>query len=63
MKIDLKIFHSKIAHRIFMLSEMVGRIHDVEDPIGGPMIDFIDTAREIDKYLEDGFEKILELTK
>jgi len=53
----------EVADRIFMLSEMVGENRDVDDPIGGPLVDFVDTAREIDTYISEGFEKICQLAE
>ncbi len=50
------------SSRIYMLSEMVGRINDIVDPIGGPRADYEDTAQEIDAILSEGFENILRLT-
>ena len=50
-----------LAGKIYLLSEMVGLRHDVEDPIGGPLVEYEATAREIDDYLTRGFDKICEL--
>ena len=50
-----------LAERIFLLSEMGGKTVDVEDPIGGPMLEFQAAAREINEYLTTGFERIVEL--
>ena len=50
-----------LAERIYLLSEMAGETADVEDPIGGPMIEFEAVAREIDDYLTRGFERIVQL--
>jgi hypothetical protein len=50
-----------LADRVYLLSEMVGLVQDVEDPIGGPLDEFRIAADEIDRYLTRGFEKICEL--
>jgi protein-tyrosine-phosphatase len=50
-----------LAERIHLLSEMVGEKSDVDDPIGGPMVEFEAVAREIDTYLTQGFERIVAL--
>src|SRR4030042_3024995 len=51
------IYHfSEFADRIFMLSEMVGIEEDVSDPMGGELVDFKATARELEHYLSDGFD-------
>ena len=57
----LRVEFPEIADRVYMLSEMVDVQRNVEDPIGGPLVDFVDTAREIDQYLTDGFDRICEL--
>jgi len=44
--------------RIFLLSEMAGKMHDIRDPMGSSMVDFEDTAKEIDRLLEGGMERI-----
>jgi protein-tyrosine-phosphatase len=52
---------SDLADRIYLLSEMVGQEVSVEDPIGGPLVEFEAAAREIDAFLSEGLEKIVEL--
>jgi protein-tyrosine-phosphatase len=59
----LRVEFPEIADRVYMLSEMVDVKQDVDDPIGGPLVDFVDTAREIDRYLTDGFDRICELAE
>ena len=50
-----------LAKRIYLLSEMIGKKEDVNDPIGGPLVEFTAVAREIDAYLTQGFDRIVEL--
>ena len=50
-----------LADRIYLLSEMVGLVQDVEDPIGGPVDEFRIAADEIDRYLIQGFDRICAL--
>jgi protein-tyrosine-phosphatase len=52
-----------LAGRVFMLSEMIGRVHDIRDPYGESMQEYRDTAREIAEYLDKGYPKILELVE
>jgi protein-tyrosine phosphatase len=47
--------------KVFMLSEMIDQMADVVDPVGGPMPDFEDTAREIEMILDKGYERIKKL--
>lgn len=53
----------EIADRVYLLTEMIGKHYDINDPIGGSLIDFQDTAQEIDRILTAGFEKICELAE
>jgi protein-tyrosine phosphatase len=50
-----------LKDRIFLLSEMVGAQESVEDPIGGPLIEYQVVAQEIKSYLTQGLDRILEL--
>jgi protein-tyrosine-phosphatase len=59
----LQIEFPESAARIFMLSEMVGKKADIADPIGGPLEDYEDTARELDHLLAQGFKKIVNLAE
>ena len=52
---------SDLADRIYLLSEMVGQQVSVEDPIGGPVVEFEAAAREIDAFISEGLDKIVEL--
>jgi protein-tyrosine phosphatase len=52
-----------LAGRVYLLSEMAGIQMDVEDPIGGPLVEFEAAAREIDEYLNKGFDRIVELAR
>ena len=54
----LKLAFPEYKDRIFMLSEMVGEIFDIVDPIGGSLADFEETALEMEQILTKGLEKI-----
>ena len=54
----LRVEFPEYAHRIFLLSEMVGKKFDIADPIGGPMVDFRETANEINQIITVGFNRI-----
>ena len=58
----LRIEFPQYRDRIYLLSEMVGGIFDIHDPIGRPLDEFRDTALEINQILDEGFERILELS-
>ncbi len=50
------------AERTFLFSEMVGEYRDIVDPIGKALVDYRDTAQEIESILERGFERIRALS-
>lgn len=52
-----------VASRVYMLSEMVGFMSDVRDPYGGPASGYLETANELESYLEDGFDRIVALAR
>lgn len=58
----LRIEFPEIANRVYLLSEMIGQRFNVPDPIGGPQEEFNDTARELEKILANGMEKIKQLS-
>jgi hypothetical protein len=43
-----------------MLSEMIGIIKDIKDPIGGEIEDYQATADELELILSDGLDIILQ---
>ncbi len=51
------------AGKIFLLSEMVGFRADIRDPYGGIKEEYLDTARELESYINEGFEKIVQLAR
>lgn len=59
----LQIEFPDIADRVFLLSEMTGKIYDIQDPIGGSMADFQQAASEFDQIFTQGFEKINQLAE
>ena len=59
----LRIEFPDMKERIYLLSEMVGLTTSVDDPIGGPLEEYEAAAKEINDYLTEGFERIVELAK
>lgn len=49
------------ADRIFMISEMIGKVEDIPDPIGGELTDYQETARVLERILSDGLDRIYQL--
>jgi protein-tyrosine-phosphatase len=46
------------TNRIYMLSEIVGLVMDIPDPIGGQLSDYEETAKMLEHILTDGLEWI-----
>jgi protein-tyrosine-phosphatase len=51
----------EFADRIYMLSEMVGLMMDIPDPIAGQLADYEETAHLLERILSDGLERIYQL--
>jgi len=51
------------AKRIYGLSEMIGLVYDIPDPIGKSLIDFQNTYQEFEQTLKLGLHKIRRLVK
>lgn len=58
----LQIEFPALASRVYLLSEMVDSRFDIDDPMGGSLDDFMETANELEQLISDGFERILELS-
>ena len=48
----------QLAKRVYLLTEMVGRTDDIEDPIGGPLSEFEALARELETIFDRGGARI-----
>jgi hypothetical protein len=60
----VRVLHQKLAElagRVYLMSEMVEENREIRDPVGGTAFDFRDTARELDRILTEGFDKIRQL--
>jgi protein-tyrosine-phosphatase len=62
-KEGLRVEFPGMAGKIFLLSEMVGQVFDIPDPVGGPPAEYEMTLREIDQLLTKGFDKISQLAE
>jgi len=51
------------AHKMYLLSEMVGEMYDVRDPYGGTQSEYASTARELEQLIRDGYERIVALVE
>jgi len=52
-----------IAPRVFLFSEMVGEQYNITDPMGGPLEDFEESAKEFEQIFEEGFARIVQLAQ
>jgi ribose 5-phosphate isomerase B len=59
----LDIEFPQFSEKVFLLSEMVGEEWDLEDPVGGPLEEYRETAKMIDEVLEEGWERMIELAR
>jgi protein-tyrosine-phosphatase len=55
----IQIEFPEFSEKIFMLSEMSGDHINIEDPIGGVLEDYVNTANEIDEWIIRGIATIL----
>jgi protein-tyrosine-phosphatase len=51
------------AHKVYLLSEMVGQTYSISDPYGGTRLEYARTARKLDQLIEDGYERIVALVE
>jgi protein-tyrosine-phosphatase len=49
------------AHKVHLLSEMAGRHYDIRDPYGGPLVEYRQCAAEIERLIEEGYPRIMQL--
>lgn len=47
------------AHKVCLLSEMVGQTYDIYDPYGGTRMEYAYIARELEQLIEAGYERIV----
>jgi protein-tyrosine phosphatase len=51
------------AHKVHMLSKMVGQEYDIYDPYGGPRLEYAHVARELEELVEAGFQRIITIAE
>jgi protein-tyrosine-phosphatase len=59
----LQVEFPDLSSRVYLLSEMNDLVLDIDDPMGGELIDFQVAAHEIEIFLKDGYERIKSLAK
>jgi protein-tyrosine-phosphatase len=58
-KESMRMEFPRSADRIFLLSEMVGRMRDIDDPYGGVFVEYEDAAEEIETHILNGLATII----
>lgn len=53
----------EMAHKVFLFSEMAGENFNIVDPIGKQMVEFEETAKEMEDLIEQGFDRIRHLAQ
>jgi protein-tyrosine phosphatase len=51
------------AYKVYLLSEMVGRMVDIGDPYGGTRQEYASTARELEHLIDDGYARTVALVE
>jgi protein-tyrosine-phosphatase len=51
------------AHKVYMLSQMVGREYDIHDPYGSSRMEYASTAKELERLIENGYGHIVALVE
>ncbi|MCI0520643.1 MAG: low molecular weight protein arginine phosphatase [Chloroflexi bacterium] len=59
----LRIEFPEAAGKIYMLSEMIGQVYNIQDPIGMSSSDYKDVASEIEYIFSRGEARILKLAQ
>ncbi len=53
----------EVAHKTFLLSQLIGQEFDVEDPYGGTEEEYRFCAATIERILRDGYPRLIELAE
>jgi protein-tyrosine phosphatase len=59
----LQVEFPNLGGRIFLVSEMAGQQRDIRDPYLGTLADYQETACELERLIDAGFEKICRLAQ
>jgi protein-tyrosine-phosphatase len=51
------------AHKVFMLTEMVGQTYNVEDPYGGSYEEYVRMADTVTILIDNGLDRIIDLAR
>lgn len=59
----LRLDFTESADKIYLISEMVGRTYDIEDPYGGPMEEYVVMNNSLNRILDEGLPRIITLAQ
>ena len=51
------------ADNVFLFSEMIGKVFEIDDPVGGTFEEYEHTAEKLKEIMHSGFKKILSLSR
>ena len=51
------------AHKVYMLTEMIGRSYNIADPYGGPLGEYERMVDSLEEVIDAGLERIIALAK
>lgn len=51
------------AHKVYLLTEMIGRTYNIADPYGGPIEGYQDMVAELTQVIDAGLERIIALAQ
>jgi protein-tyrosine-phosphatase len=51
------------AHKVYLLSQMIGREYDIHDPYGSSRMEYAYTAKELEGLIENGYQRIVALAE
>ncbi len=67
MESDHKLFIKRnfpeAADNVFLFSEMIGEVFEIDDPVGGTIEQYEHTAEKLKGIIRRGFEKIRDLSR
>ena len=53
----------RYIHKVHLLSETVRQMYDIRDPYGGTRREYAKVAAELERLIEDGYERIVTLAQ
>jgi protein-tyrosine-phosphatase len=60
---SIRIEFPEVSGKIYLLSQLIGRTFDIDDPYGGSLDDYEVCATELQNILTDGYDRLVELVE